>query len=244
MRQPVSIVITSHEHFDYTRKAVLSILLCDSTKNDEIIIVDDGSSPATREGLYGLTRNVEREIRVLDLPGIGHPALARSRQTGGEHSRYDWVLWMDNDTEWRFGDPVERLQEVWKEIPDLGAIQPQRVNHKGTVYGACRHKANLEYDGSDTEGIAFGMYPEGACWMSHKSTFEKWEFDTRLAGFEDSDIGYQLYQAGLKVVCVNDVRVYHHQWVSGAWNYVHRHPETRTRVIEKWSHLNSERFKT
>jgi len=241
MREPISIVISSYEHFDLTKRAVESISQYETTKNDEIIIVDGGSSDDTRYGLKFLVDNTPREVRIIEMSSTGHPALARDRQAGRDSAREDWVLWMDNDTEWRYGDFVERLQEVWTSVPNVGAIQPQRINQKGSIYGACYHKKNLEYAGTNTEGIAMGMYPEGACWMSHKSTFSQWEFDTSLRAFEDSDIGYQMWEKGLFVFCVNDVQVYHQQWASGAWDYAAKHPECRRKVIKKWSSVSSRR---
>jgi glycosyltransferase involved in cell wall biosynthesis len=243
MREPISIVISSYEQFEYTKKAVESIRQYESTIDDEIIIVDDGSSDDTICGLRFLVDNTAGEIRVIEMKNQGHPSLARNRQVGrGEASR-NWVLWMDNDVEWRFGDFVGRLQMEWNTVPNTGAIQPQRINQKGSIYGACRHKQSLEYDGSNTKDtIATGMYPEGACWMSHRVTFEDWRFDVSLRGFEDSDLGYQFWEKGLSVVCVNDVQVYHRQWTSGAWNYVAKHPECRMQVISKWASVSSRRY--
>ena len=233
-REPVTIIISSYEQPHLTAKALHSVISHGTTIRDQILVVDDGSSPGTVEALEVIIGPCKRrDVRLVKLVRLPHPALARSRQVGRNLAKHPWVLWMDNDVEWMNGDPLIRLQQLWKT--GMGAIMPQRVGPKGQKYGASKFDRKLHPSGSAVGGTAEAMYPEGACWLSRKSTFHLWRFDTALPCYEDVHVGLQMYRAGLKMICTSDMQVSHAVWGSGLWKYAEAHPEVRDKLLSEWA---------
>lgn len=233
MREPVSFVVSSYNNYQLIANCVSQIKGI-TESDDEIIIVDDGSDKDIADRIVRLN-NIQTNIFVLFNSRGSGPGLSKCRKKGRELAKRDWVLFLDNDVDFRFGDPISDLQNYWNSVDNFGAIQPKRVNRNGSEYGANFFDRKLNYVGTDlSEPIAFGMYPEGAFWLTHRETFGKWNFNESLTSFEDSDIGFQMHFSGLKVASYNSYKIYHEQWGSGLWSYAENNPESRNNVIESW----------
>lgn len=92
MTEQVSIIIPSYNSAQWVCNAVNSCL-CQSHRNCEIIVVDDGSTDNTRELLlqcYGET------IRYIHQENRG---LAGARNTGLRHAQGDFIQFLDADDE-------------------------------------------------------------------------------------------------------------------------------------------------
>jgi len=235
MREPTTLIISSYESAELTVNLLNSIQQYASTAEDEILIMDDGSSKHTLDVLVAAKPTNCAIHSYLHQQQSGLPRL---RAAGRKLAAYDWVMWLDNDVEWRYGDPLEALQNTMQSAKGhIGAIQPIRITKDNHVRQAnffdrdlnCVHQKFFE------GMIQYGMYPEGACWLSHRTTFDSWQYDDTLCGFEDSDIGFQMYVAGFKCACLSTERVWHKEWGSNLWHTVNSNPANRQQVISKWA---------
>jgi len=234
-RERASWIIVTYNDTNYVIQCVNSIRAFKENISDEIIIIDDGSAPDVKTKLSSYFGAAGCRYEYFNRQE--RPMLSYLRSVGRELSSCDWVIWLDNDVMLDNGlcqkDLVLKMQTLWGEIPNLGAVQPRRYTPRGDQ-GANRFDRNLTYVGSNGDGIAKAMYPDGCFWMSHRSTFDKWEFKSYLSCFEDSCVGLQMYREGLSVYCDNSFGVFHKVWSSGLWKYALEHNEFREMVISEY----------
>ncbi len=235
-RELTTWIIVTHNDVDFTIKAARSIREFSDNKHDEIIVLDDGSEAHFAELLKPHLLKLRCEYIYCDRKD--RPMLSHLRGLGREKASNDWVIWLDNDARLDISiSPqhlVKILQNQWRKNPGLGAIQPSRYTPRGKQ-GANKFDRNLTYVGSDTGNeFARAMYPDGCFWMSHRSTFDLWNFRSDLSCFEDSCIGLQMYNSGLSIYSDNTIGVYHHVWASGLWQYAMENPQYRDIVISEY----------
>ncbi|MGZ6296948.1 MAG: glycosyltransferase family 2 protein [Candidatus Limnocylindrales bacterium] len=90
----MSVVIPTHARPALLMRAVLSAL-AQTVPEVEVIVVVDGSDPATHEALAGLA---DPRLRAIELPTNGGACVARNR--GVVEARADWIAFLDDDDEW------------------------------------------------------------------------------------------------------------------------------------------------
>lgn len=91
MDRLVSIIITTYNRREFVRQCVKS--LCYQTHRDlEIIVVDDGGSDGTREGLEGFIKGGRIKYFWKENKG-----LASARNYGLEKSFGDYINFLDDD---------------------------------------------------------------------------------------------------------------------------------------------------
>ncbi len=109
----VSVVITTYNRASYVRQAIDSVL-CQTMKDFELIVVDDGSTDDTIEALAPYRDRI-RYVRTEN----GGPA--RARNVGMALSRGDYVCWLDSDD--LFHPAKLALQSaILDAYPDLGMV--------------------------------------------------------------------------------------------------------------------------
>jgi glycosyltransferase involved in cell wall biosynthesis len=89
---PVSVVIPTYNRQDLLGRAIESVLK-QTVPVSEIIVIDDGSTDATRE----LARAYRDSIRYVYQENRG---TAAARNRGIRESRFQWVAFLDHDDEW------------------------------------------------------------------------------------------------------------------------------------------------
>lgn len=235
-RERVSWIVVTYNNIDLTMNCVESIRRSSANRDDEIIVLDDGSNRVFRQTLSH--RLPQNKCDYVYCDRKDRPMLAHLRGIGRDMAKSDWIIWIDNDARLDScispNDIIEKLQKRWSEIDNLGAIQATRYTPRGTQ-GANKFDRNLTYVGTDSSNpIARAMYPDGCFWMSHRSTFDKWSFRDDLSCFEDSCLGLQMYANGLSIYCDNTVGVYHKVWASGLWKYALDNPQYRDTVISEY----------
>lgn len=235
-REKVTWIVVTYNNIDFTMQCVKSIRSYLANKDDEIIVLDDGSDRVFRSTLS--LRLPKEHCDYIYCDRKDRPMLAYLRGYGRNVATNDWIVWIDNDARLDTGispsDLIEKLQNRWVDTPNLGAIQVARYTPRG-MQGANKFDRNLTYVGTDSNTeFARAMYPDGCFWMSHKSTFEKWDFRCDLSCFEDSCIGLQMYSSGLSIYCDNTIGIYHHVWASGLWRYALENPQYRDIVISEY----------
>lgn len=96
----------------YLRECVNSIV-CQTYKNFEIILVDDGSPDGCPE-LCNLLATEDSRIRVLHKPNGG---LSDARNAGLHVAVGDYVIFVDSDDMWIGEDSLERLARIIEQYP-------------------------------------------------------------------------------------------------------------------------------
>lgn len=120
MREGVSVIIPAYNAEKYIRAAVQSVL--DQTHPvHEIIIVDDGSTDATRQAVEELQKQKKAgtpAIRYIHQQNQG-PAVARN--TGIAAAAGDYIAFLDADDTW-LPAKIEKQVGALKQDPDLGLV--------------------------------------------------------------------------------------------------------------------------
>lgn len=109
----VSFILPVYKVEAYLRECVSSIS-CQTYKNIEIILVDDGSpdgSPAICDQLA----IKDNRIKVLHKPNGG---LSDARNAGLEIATGDYVVFIDSDDFWLGKDSLDRLVSLIKQYPE------------------------------------------------------------------------------------------------------------------------------
>lgn len=100
--ETVGVVIPTYERVEETLRAVKSVL-AQSRPPAQVVVTDDGSSPASVERLSaGLAGT---GVELVLAPRSGHPG--RVRNAGLERLRTRWVAFLDSDDSWHV-DKLER----------------------------------------------------------------------------------------------------------------------------------------
>ncbi|HUO48435.1 MAG TPA: glycosyltransferase, partial [Acidimicrobiales bacterium] len=206
--QPVvSIVIPCFNHAELTLRCLQSLASHTTAVPHEVIVVDNGSTDATRE-LAGLAGERFRVVRNEQNIGFG-PACNQ----GASLARGEYVLFLNNDTE-VLGGWLEPLVAAMEEDEDLGAVQPKlvypdgRLNDAGGlvfaggapwVYG----KGHPDPGAPQFDCRRAPDYASGACLLVRKRAFDEvGGFDDRYAPayYEDTDLSFALRAGGWSVL--------------------------------------------
>ena len=210
-RGTVSVVIVTHQSEAFVGR-VLDLLAADDDGPDEIIVVDNASTDSTRQ-------IVEREgVRLVALDeNIG---FAGGCHAGVEASSGDTVVFIGHDTHPRPGWIPPLVAAV--SDPHIGAAMatidqaddPDAFNTSGghlTYYGIA-WVSDLGSPIPATEPQLVDVaFPSGAAMAIRRDTWD------RFGGFrhslfmyhEDTDLGWRLRLAGLRVVRASESRVGH-----------------------------------
>ena len=129
----VSALITTYNRRKYVFRAIESVL-AQTVPVDEIIVIDDGSTDGTAEGISARFDSLVRVVRQQNT-GLGG-----ARKRGVEEAKGEWVAFLDDDDEW-MPDRNELLLQAASQVPPEVAWifgDAQLVtddNHQNTIYG-------------------------------------------------------------------------------------------------------------
>jgi glycosyltransferase involved in cell wall biosynthesis len=108
----VSIVLPTYNRLTYLREAVASVQ-AQTLARWELIVVDDGSTDATRDWVAGIG---DGRVRLLAADHCGFPSKLRNR--GIAAARADWIAFIDSDDLW-VRDKLERQLDLHRDRPQL-----------------------------------------------------------------------------------------------------------------------------
>lgn len=106
----VSVVIPAYNADKYICRAIESVL-GQSSRADEIIVVDDGSSDNTKE----LVEGYQSSVRYIYQENAGASA---ARNRGIEAAQCEWIAFLDADDEW-LGEYLQKQRELLERNPEL-----------------------------------------------------------------------------------------------------------------------------
>lgn len=182
----VSVIIPAFNAAGCVRRAVDSVL-GQSFQDVELLVVDDGSTDATRAILaeYG------NRVRLLAREN-GGPAAARNH--GLHHARGEYVAFLDADDYW-IAEKLERQVELLDTQPAVGfcSTATQVVDSAGRPAGdwPCRPDAGPLPDILFQHGTVISGSTSGV--LARRHLIEAiGGFDPVLRGFEDPDLWIRL----------------------------------------------------
>ncbi|HXW36143.1 MAG TPA: glycosyltransferase [Acidimicrobiales bacterium] len=203
----VSIVVPCFNRAELTVQCLQSLSSTTSRDLYEVVLVDNGSSDATRE-LAGIEDERFKVLRNEENTGFG-PACNQ----GATAARGELLLFLNNDTVLVDGW-LEPLVAAMDEDEALGAVQPKLLYPDGRLNDA----GGLVFGGGEPWVYGKGSpdpnaplftsrrapdYASGACLMVRRCAFEEVSgFDDRYAPayFEDADLSFALRDAGWKIL--------------------------------------------
>jgi GT2 family glycosyltransferase len=240
----VSILVLTYNNLHYTKLCLKSIYCNTTYPNYEVIVADNASSDKTPEWLGGFAQTHSNMKLILNKKNLGFAAgnNQMAREASGEY-----VIFLNNDTvvtkRW-----VEGLLAYMQNDPSVGLVGPV-TNSTGNEARILTDYISL----SELDALADNLKREMAnqsfdirmlafyCVMARKNQFEEiGGLDERfLVGmFEDDDLAVRYHQAGLRVLCAEDVFIHHFQSVSFAKledeTYQKIFSENRKKYEEKW----------
>ena len=224
----LSIIIVSHNHDQYIRGCLESLMDHLSNTSYEIILVDNvGSAP-----LKALIHGEFPEIKLL--VNSRKQGFAQNCNQGFRASRGRYVLFLNPDTRFLKGDFSDFIRRM-EEIPDMGVacgrllnadLSPQATIRRFPTFFAVLFRGfKLEkFFGLSSAQKVYLMEGEnlseqmeidwclGAFIMIHRELFEKvGMFDERyFLYYEDIDLCYRLREAGRRNYFFPEVQVIHY----------------------------------
>lgn len=221
----VSIIIPNKDHIADLKKCISSIEKKSTYHNYEIIVVENNS---TEPETFEYYKTIEKEcskVKVLYWQGTGfnYPAI---NNYGVEHSKGDYVLLLNNDTEVVNDDWLEELLGYCMRA-DVGAVGARMYYEDGTI-----QHAGVIVGLGGVAGHAFaGSVPEdpgycarihmaqnysavtAACMLIKKAVYEQvGGLDEKFAvAFNDVDLCLKIREAGYLIVYNPYVELNHYE---------------------------------
>jgi O-antigen biosynthesis protein len=200
-----SIVIPVYNKFPYTLACLQSIAHHGAAMGFEVIVVDDCSSDETRAGLATIS-GIQAVHNAQNLGFIG------ACNAGAAAASGEYLVFLNNDTQVTQGW-LDALIDTFAQHRDVGLVGAKLVYPDGRLQEA----GGIVF--SDASGWNYGRfgdprdpaynyvrevdYCSGAAIAIARSLFEaRGGFDTRYAPayYEDTDLAFQVREAGLRVI--------------------------------------------
>jgi len=211
----VSVVILTHNNWDYTAACLSSVLRDTDYPNLEIIVVDNASTDQTRDNLRQMQRQVSRIRVVLTDKNLG---FGGGNNVGLRVARGEFVIMLNNDTVVTRGWVRDLIRPMQLD-PRIGLAGPltNSIGNEQKVkpgYGAVRDMpqwARRFVRGRLRRTFEAGNLAFFCVAMRRSVIAELGLLDEAygLGFFEDDDYCRRATQAGYKLVIVDDVFVHH-----------------------------------
>jgi glycosyltransferase involved in cell wall biosynthesis len=198
----VSVVIPAYNAASTLAESLESVI-AQTCPDWEAILVDDGSSDATFEIANAFAERDPR-IRVVRQRNGGESA---ARNTGVDHARYDWLLFLDAD-DWIAPAHLERFTSELAAHPELDAAHCGwvRVALDGTL---------VSDDYRPPAGDLFPIlacraaFPVHACMVRRSLVIAVGKLDTALQTCPDWDLWQRIARTGARFGALPEVLAYY-----------------------------------
>lgn len=210
----VSVIIPTKDHIDDLKKCLKSLEEVNQYRNMEYIIVENNSEMEETFQYYEELQKEMPKAKVVrwEEKGFNYPAI---NNFGVSHSKGEYVLFLNNDTEVVNADCIEEMLSQCQR-PEVGAVgarlyyEDGTIQHAGVVVGICGVAGHgfvgLPKDNPGYMGriILIQNYSAvtAACLMMRKEVFDEvGQFDERYAvAFNDIDLCMRVRKAGYLIV--------------------------------------------
>lgn len=203
MMPEVSIVVLSHNHWEWTEAALLSLAQTADIEY-ETIVLDNGSVAATRRALRSMSTSAAgRRVRLQAHWADHNLGVAAGRNAAALYSQGRYLLFLDNDTRVTTSTWLRRLRDMLDDS-DLGILGPSLFNiDDPTVCQFCGggfdERGNLVYWTEPEKMSLHGgavipaLYCLGACMMIRRDVWQQLDgFDTTYSPMDYEDIDFCL----------------------------------------------------
>jgi O-antigen biosynthesis protein len=236
----VSIVIPVHNKFPVTYNCLASLLLASNRANFEVILVDDGSTDATKD-VPDLIKGVQY-VRNEAAQGF-----IRACNRGGTLARGEYIVMLNNDIEATAGW-IDELLWTFEHFEGVGMAGAKLLYADGSLQEA----GGIVWGNGDPWNYGRGGnahdprynyarqvdYLSGACVMLPTALWkELGGFDELFvpAYFEDTDLAFRVRDKGYKVVYTPFSQVFHFEGISSG--------TSTSSGIKRYQEINRPKFK-
>ncbi|MEO8624587.1 MAG: glycosyltransferase, partial [bacterium] len=204
----VSVVIPAFDAAE-TIADTLESLLAQTDSAWEAIVIDDGSRDATNKIAKSFAARDAR-INVVRRKNGGESA---ARNTGLEHARHEWLLFLDSD-DWIAPTFIERMTGELAAHPELDAV------HCGWARVAPNGEMIVEaYEAPAGDMFATwarrSAFPVHACVVRKAVVDAVGDFDTTLRRSADWDLWQRVARTGAQFGAVREVLAYYRMRPTG-----------------------------
>jgi len=251
----VSIVIPVYNKFVYTYNCLKAVIKHTGDIRYEIIIVDNASTDETAD-ITGIVKNITVIKNKENLGFVG------ACNEGARKAEGKYTLFLNNDTKVQEGWLAPMLEAVEKDCR-VGAVGAKLIFPDGTLQEAGGILWNDEKSiawnyGRDKDPYDYRFnylkdvdYCSAACLLVRSELFERiGGFDSRYspAYCEDTDLAFNVRQAGYRLVYQPGSEVVHFEGMTGGTDTskgVKRYQEINTKKLyKKWKTiLEAEHFR-
>jgi glycosyltransferase involved in cell wall biosynthesis len=190
----VSVIIITHNR-PIEFQAALKSVLNQTQKPDEIIIIDDGSSP----DLKPHTENLASGLVTIKLQRFEVPQKpSKARNKGAEIASGDILMFLDDDDTWESTKIRDQLA-IFNQNPDLGLV------YSGRLMVSSKNRAKILY--KIKPKFAGNLYPQilvhnvigpPSSVAITKSLFQEvGGFDPKMKAYEDYDLWIRCCQKAI-----------------------------------------------
>ncbi|HSM62425.1 MAG TPA: glycosyltransferase family 2 protein [Gillisia sp.] len=241
----VSILILTYNNLPVTQICLHSIYANTIYPNFEIIVVDNASNDETPVWLTQFTKSHSNIKIIVNNNNVGFAAgnNQAAREADGEY-----LIFLNNDTVVTEGW-IGRLLSYIHEKPNIGLVGPvtNSIGNEARIPVSYTTPAEMELFAKDRALSMKGQFINIRmlalfCVLTRKDQFESLGcLDERfgVGMFEDDDLAVRYHQAGLSVICVEDVFIHHFQSMSFSKlkrDYYNKlFSENRKKYEEKWN---------
>jgi glycosyltransferase involved in cell wall biosynthesis len=186
----VTVVIPTRNRWSLLSRHALRAALLQEGVDNEVIVVDDGSTDETRDRLLELNESRLRVIRH-DRPG----RVARARNAGLREARGEWVAFLDDDDSWAPHKLRAQLEAVRATGADFAYAEVVTVDDAGTALYVSSVPPETELR---RDVIARCAIPAGPSNVLVRTSLARrlGGFDDRFVNLEDWDLWIRLAWAG------------------------------------------------
>lgn len=197
----ISVIVPVYNRQQAAISAILSVQ-AQTFEDIEIIVVDDGSTPALQ-----LTDALSADPRLRLVRQTSNKGQSAARNTGAREAKGRWLAWLDSDDLW---DPT-KLQRQMVVFEELGEIRDRTALATGFTYVLSSGKRDSRIPiGTDDPLMFFSgcWYCPGSTVMLSRAMFEEvGGFDEEFRRLEDLEWFARFVDLGGKLRVVEELLV-------------------------------------